>query len=103
AYIKILELDSKKDFDAKVTAANFQIKKISIANIRPELLIEIQKFPFPIQKLIAEEMYAVSKRLQEGKKMFNLKTAKCFCKFFTYLCYLATISFINNFVAIPVF
>ncbi|CAG8674008.1 10239_t:CDS:2, partial [Gigaspora rosea] len=68
ACIKILELDSKKDFNAKVAAIDFRTKKISIANIRPETLTEIQKFPIPIQKLIAEEAHAVSRRLQEGKK-----------------------------------
>ncbi|CAG8806185.1 7231_t:CDS:2, partial [Cetraspora pellucida] len=78
----ILELDSKKDFDAKMAIIDFQTKKISIANIKPEFLVEIQKFPFPIQKLIAEEAYAISERLQEGKKMPNLKIAECSCKFF---------------------
>ncbi|CAG8674025.1 10240_t:CDS:2, partial [Gigaspora rosea] len=84
ACIKILELDSKKDFNAKVAAIDFRTKKISIANIRPETLTEIQKFPIPIQKLIAEEAHAVSRRLQEGKKVPNLKMAKCSCKFFTH-------------------
>ncbi|CAG8818763.1 12435_t:CDS:1, partial [Cetraspora pellucida] len=51
-------------------------KKISITNIRPKHLIEIQKFPFSIQKLISEEVHVVSKKLQEGKKMPSLKTAK---------------------------
>ncbi|CAG8551684.1 25030_t:CDS:1, partial [Racocetra persica] len=83
ACMKILELDSKKDFDAKVAVIDFWTKKILIANVRPEFLTEIQKFPFPIQRLIAEEAYAVSKKVQEGKKMPNLKTAECFCKFFT--------------------
>ncbi|CAG8562667.1 8740_t:CDS:2, partial [Scutellospora calospora] len=82
-YIKILELDSKKDFDAKVAAIDFRTKKISIANIRPEHLVEIQKFFFLIQKLIAEEVHTVSKRLEEGKRVPNLKTADCSCKFFT--------------------
>ncbi|CAG8610188.1 5329_t:CDS:2 [Gigaspora rosea] len=84
ACIKILKLDSKKDFDAKVATIDFRIKKISIANVRPEILTEIQKFSFPIQKLIAEEAHAVLKRLQEEKKVPNLKTAGCSCKFFTH-------------------
>ncbi|CAG8849921.1 9594_t:CDS:1, partial [Racocetra persica] len=83
ACMKILKLDSKKNFDAKVAAIDFRTKKISITNVRPEFLTEIQKFSFPIQRLIAEEAHAVSKRLQEGKKVLNLKTAECFCKFFT--------------------
>ena len=61
---------------------DFRVKKISIADVMPEDLGEIHKFPFPIQKLIAEEMRAVSKRLQEGKDVPGLVTPECHCKFF---------------------
>ncbi|CAG8767317.1 397_t:CDS:2, partial [Gigaspora rosea] len=47
---------------------------ISIANVRPETLTEIQKFIFLIQKLIAEKAHAVSQRLQKGKKYYFQET-----------------------------
>ncbi|CAG8814603.1 13972_t:CDS:2, partial [Cetraspora pellucida] len=100
ACTKILELDSKKYFDAKVTTANFQTKKISIANIRSELFIEIQKFLFFIQNLIVEKVYAVSKRLQERKKMLILKKPNVLANFLSTICYSAVIFFMNNFVAV---
>lgn len=67
---------------ARETAVNFRTKRISLANIRSEFLTEIHKFPFPIQKLLAEEVHAVSKRLQEGKEVPNLTSAECSCRFF---------------------
>ena len=62
---KVLEVDDKKSTTAKEVAVDFRIKKISIADIRPETLLEIHKFPFTIQKLIAKEAGAIFKRLQE--------------------------------------
>src|SRR3954466_7345888 len=46
---KILELDEKKRTVAKEIAADFRSKKISIADMRPETLAEVHKFPFTIQ------------------------------------------------------
>lgn len=50
--------------------------------MKPETLVEVHKFPFTIQKLIAEEVGALSKRLQEGKGVPGLTTPECPCKFF---------------------
>ncbi|CAG8819394.1 21640_t:CDS:1, partial [Gigaspora rosea] len=78
----LLELDNKKMLTAKETAIEFRTKRISLANIRPEVLNEIHKFPFPLQRLIAEEVHAVAKRLEEGKCLPNLASAECSCRFF---------------------
>ena len=78
----ILEVDDKRETIAKEIAINFHAKTISIANVRPEILAEIHKFPFPVQKLLAEEAHAVSKRLEEGKEVPGLTNAQCSCKFF---------------------
>src|SRR5260363_399946 len=67
---------------AKETSINFRTKRISLANIRPEILTEIHKFSFPFQKLIAEEVHAVSKRLVEEKCTPNLASAEYSCRFF---------------------
>ncbi|KAG9285941.1 hypothetical protein G9A89_002361 [Geosiphon pyriformis] len=66
----------------KEVALNFRTRTISIANLSPEILTEIHKFPFPVQKLIAKEVHAVLKRLQEGKKVPELLFTECNCKFF---------------------
>ncbi|RIB18653.1 hypothetical protein C2G38_2184042 [Gigaspora rosea] len=63
---------------AKETFINFRTKRISLANIRSEIFTEIHKFPFPFQKLIAEEVHAISKRLVEGKCTPNLTSAETF-------------------------
>ncbi|CAG8768151.1 6920_t:CDS:2, partial [Gigaspora rosea] len=65
----LLELAKKKLMTVKETAINFHTKRISLANIRAEIITEIHKFPFPLQKLIAEEVHAISKRLEEGKTL----------------------------------
>ena len=78
----ILEVNERKEAIAKEVTINFHTKTISIANVRPEVLAEIHKFPFPIQKLIAQETHAISKRLEEEKEVPNLTDAECNCKFF---------------------
>ena len=78
----ILEVDDRRETIAKEVAISFRAKTISIANVRPEILAEIHKFPFPVQKLLAEEAHAVSKRLEEGKEVPGLMNAQCSCKFF---------------------
>jgi len=78
----ILEVNERKEAIAKEVAINFRTKTISIANVRPEVLAEIHKFPFPVQKLITQEAHAVSKRLEEGKEVPDLTDAECNCKFF---------------------
>ncbi|CAG8597736.1 14519_t:CDS:2 [Racocetra persica] len=67
---------------AKETAIEFCTKRISFANIRPEVLNEIHKFSFLLQRLIAEEVHAIAKRLEEGKCLPNLASAECLCRFF---------------------
>ncbi|CAG8730146.1 31116_t:CDS:2 [Racocetra persica] len=67
-------INNKKMVAAKETAINFCTKRISLANIRPEILTEIYKFSFPFQKLIAEEVHAVAKRLEEEKCLPNLES-----------------------------
>ncbi|CAG8759287.1 24586_t:CDS:2, partial [Racocetra persica] len=64
----------------KETAIEFCTKRISLANIRPEILDEIHKFPFTLQKLIAKEVHVIAKRLEEGKGLPNLakKLSKIF-------------------------
>ncbi|CAG8593126.1 4178_t:CDS:1, partial [Gigaspora rosea] len=78
----LLELDNKKMMVAKKTASEFRTKRISLANVRPEVLNEIHKFPFPVQRLVAEKVHAVAKRLEEEKGLPNLASAECSYRFF---------------------
>ncbi|CAG8763975.1 3951_t:CDS:1, partial [Cetraspora pellucida] len=80
----LLELDKKKMTTARETAIEFHTKRISLANIKLEILNEIYKFPFTTQKLITEEVHAVAKRLEKGKYLPNLASAKCLCRFFNW-------------------
>ncbi|CAG8720012.1 3669_t:CDS:2 [Dentiscutata erythropus] len=63
---------------AKKTAIEFHIKKIYLANIRPEVLNKIYKFPFPLQRVVAEEVYTIAKKLEEGKCLPNLGGLKIY-------------------------
>ncbi|CAG8678699.1 4325_t:CDS:2 [Gigaspora margarita] len=78
----LIELNKKKMLVAKETVINFRTKRISLTNIRPEILTEIYKFPFLLQKLIVEEVHAVLKRLEEGKCTPDLASAECSYRFF---------------------
>ncbi|CAG8798730.1 28731_t:CDS:2, partial [Gigaspora margarita] len=78
----LLELDKKKMNVTKETIINFCTKRISFSNIRPEILTEVHKFPFPLQKLITKDVHAILKRLEERKCTPNLASAECSCRFF---------------------
>jgi hypothetical protein len=60
----------------------FRTKKISLVLLDDDILQEIHKFPFPIQKLLGNEALAVSERLEKGKPPPSLLTAECDCYFF---------------------
>jgi hypothetical protein len=47
-----------------------------------DVIQEIHKFPFPIQKLLGDEALAVNGRLEQGKAPPNLFAAECDCQFF---------------------
>jgi hypothetical protein len=56
-----------------------------------DVIQEIHKFPFPIQKLLGDEALAVNGRLEQGKAPPNLFAAECDCQFFArYLPYLSS-------------
>ncbi|RHZ86875.1 hypothetical protein Glove_43g65 [Diversispora epigaea] len=50
--------------------------------IDEEILQEIHKFPFPVQKMLIEEACAVEKRLEKGKSALNLTSVNCYCSFY---------------------
>lgn len=78
----IAELDNKRRAASEKVALTFRTKKISLVLLDEDILQEIHKFPFPIQKLIGNEALAVNDRLEKGKPPPNLLTAECHCRFF---------------------
>ncbi|RHZ76598.1 hypothetical protein Glove_195g8 [Diversispora epigaea] len=58
---KITTLDQKKREDSDFVSFEFRIKKISVMGVDEEILQEIHKFPFPVQKMLTEEACAVEK------------------------------------------
>ena len=78
---KIVELDIKKRSDAELAAFNSRTKMLSVADADYEILAEIHKFPFPIQRMLVDELCAVAKRLEKGKEAPGLMSVECHCLF----------------------
>ena len=78
----IVALDCKKRFDSeKVSFDNFRTKKISAFGISEDILKEIQKFPYSLQKLLVKEADAVMDRIEKGKCAPGLTSLDCHCLF----------------------
>ena len=78
---KVAELDVKRRTDSEIAAFDFRSKKLSVADVDDEILVEVHKFPLPIQKMLIGELCAVAKRLEKGKVAPGLTLAKCECLF----------------------
>jgi len=84
ACMKAAKLDKKKSQDAKRAELQFRTRKLSVAAVDDAILTEIHKFPYPVQRLMADEVLAVLARIQKGKASPGLTEAKCHCRFFTH-------------------
>jgi hypothetical protein len=78
---KIVALDIKKQTDSERVAFNFRQKKISAYGVEDEILEEIHKFPFPLQRMLVQEASAVMDRLAKGKGAPGLTSLDCHCLF----------------------
>src|SRR6185312_8638621 len=56
-------------------------KKVSAYGVDNEIVEEIQKFPYPFQKLLIKEACAVMKRIESGKNAPGLTSLDCDCLF----------------------
>ncbi|RHZ77856.1 hypothetical protein Glove_170g30 [Diversispora epigaea] len=79
---KVVALDQKKRTDSEYVAFEFRTKKISVIGVDDEILNELHKFPFPIQRMLADEICAVEKRLEKGKATPGLTLLYCNCSFY---------------------
>ncbi|CAG8787166.1 416_t:CDS:1 [Cetraspora pellucida] len=79
---KIVALDLKKQSDSDYVTFEFRVKKISAVSVEDDVLKEIHKFPFPIQKLIINEVLAFNDRIEKGKGLPGLLSLECHCLFF---------------------
>ncbi|CAG8709186.1 12873_t:CDS:2, partial [Cetraspora pellucida] len=78
----IVAVDAKKWSDAEYVAFEFHTKKISAFGVDQEILNEVHKFPYPIQKKVIDEIFAVAKRLEKGKGPPGLIALDCQGLFF---------------------
>ena len=63
-------------------AFEFNTKKISIVGIDYEILDEVHKLPYPVQKIVVDKVLAIEKRLEKGKEPPGLVSLDCQCLFF---------------------
>jgi hypothetical protein len=77
----IVNIDCKKRSDSEKAAFEFRTKKISVHGIESDIIKEINKFPFPFQRLIVKEACAVMDRLEKGKSAPGLTSLDCHCLF----------------------
>ncbi|KAF8950179.1 hypothetical protein BGZ46_004691 [Entomortierella lignicola] len=82
ASLKIIEVDKKMRAVSQKDAFNFSAKSIAIAGLGGDILSQIQKFPYPIQKSMATEANRMMERIENGKLPPNLQTVECHCRFF---------------------
>ncbi|CAG8502496.1 6013_t:CDS:2, partial [Scutellospora calospora] len=61
----IVAVDAKKWSDAEYVAFEFRTKRILAFGVDYEILNEVHKFPYPIQKMVIDEIFAVAKRLEK--------------------------------------
>ncbi|RUS27873.1 hypothetical protein BC938DRAFT_482614 [Jimgerdemannia flammicorona] len=73
---KIVVADNKRESSAALVACRFR-SKLTIAAVPDDILNELHRFPFPIQKLMAGEALAVANRVAKGKQAPDLTKPKC--------------------------
>ncbi|RHZ74345.1 hypothetical protein Glove_226g32 [Diversispora epigaea] len=79
---KVVALDQKQRTDSEYVAFEFRTKKISVMGLDDEILNEFHKFPYPIQRMLADEICAVENRIEKGKAIPGLTSLHCNCLFF---------------------
>ena len=75
---------------SEYAAFNFYTKKVSAYGVDNEIVEEIQKFSYPIQKLLIKEACAVMNRIENGKSAPDLTSLDCDCLFIN--CHVNTFS-----------
>ncbi|CAG8801287.1 18135_t:CDS:1, partial [Racocetra persica] len=68
--------------DAEYVVFEFCTKRISTFGIDHEILNEVYKFPYPIQKMVVDEIFVVAKKLEKSKGPPGLISLDCQCLFF---------------------
>ncbi|PKY57815.1 hypothetical protein RhiirA4_510990 [Rhizophagus irregularis] len=76
-----VDVDFKKISEAERAAFEFRTKKISAYSVDNDIIEEIHKFPFPLQRLLVKEACAVMNRIEKGKGTLGLYSLNCHCLF----------------------
>src|SRR3954469_11657811 len=77
-----MALNDKKRLDSEKITFSFCSKYISVTGLDDEILKQIHKFPYPIQKLIVSETVGVMTRIDKGKLPPSLAVSVYHCIFF---------------------
>ena len=91
---KIVALDRKKRADSEKVGFDFRTKKISAYGVEDEILDEIHKFPFPMQKMLVKEA-------GEGQVCTGTTHSIVTVCSALDICYRANISFTNIYMVPP--
>lgn len=76
--LHIMQTGNERDKRVREAAFNFNNKKLAMCT---KGYPEIEKFPVPIQKLLAQELHAVEGRLAEGKPVPTFEEhLTCHCR-----------------------
>ncbi|CAG8658614.1 7141_t:CDS:1, partial [Rhizophagus irregularis] len=67
--------------EAERAAFEFRTKKISAYGVDNDIIEEIHKFPFPLQRLLVKEACSVMNRIEKGKGAPGLSSLNCHCLF----------------------
>ncbi|CAG8805087.1 16483_t:CDS:1, partial [Cetraspora pellucida] len=64
---KVIDLDRKKQINAKGVVFNFHIKKVLVYSIEDKIVKKIEKFPYSMQLMLIKEAFAINDKLEKGK------------------------------------
>ncbi|CAB4374747.1 unnamed protein product [Rhizophagus irregularis] len=81
AVYNTVDVDFKKISEVERAAFEFHTKKISAYSVDNDIIEEIHKFPFPLQRLLVKEACAVMNRIEKGKGASGLSSLNCHCLF----------------------
>jgi hypothetical protein len=76
-------VNERKATRCRKAKSDFLTKCISIAGLSKPVLAQVQKFPFPVQDLLAVQARAMLARVEDGKLPPELTAPECHCRFFS--------------------
>jgi hypothetical protein len=78
AVVTVQKTDDKREMHRRTELENFRTKTVSYAQKFPELKV----FPFPVQRLIAQEIKEAHSIYENENEIEELDTTECSCQFY---------------------